>query len=188
MTRRAFESLILAALDANRVDLSELTRAQYASQLRDFYDSLNRRSPKGFTTEQLDRYVRRMVSAWARRRAVSALGVLYRHLGLAHVADPLAGRHGRPKRDKVHSIALHLRSLGWRDSAITAVRWRDLLTALILRSRTCAIGRRSYALDERARTQLRALACQRYPSAARLLGRGPAGAHVFARSDLQEEV
>lgn len=187
MDRHRYETLISAALDANRVELSELTRAQYASQLRDFWDSLNGQDPKTLKAPQLDRYVRGLISGWARRRAVSALGVLYRHFGLGHVASPLAGRYGRPKRDKLRSLALHLGSLGWSDNAIASVRWRDVLTALVSGRRVCTVGRRSCTLDERARAQLRALACKQYPSAARLLGRGPARARVFARSDLHED-
>lgn len=188
MSAKRLEFTISAALDRNEIALKEVTRAQYASQLRDFYRWLEERSARHLRFESVRRYVEDLPSGWARRRAVSALGSLYRYFRRPDIGERLREcGFGRPKRATRHSLPEHLRSLGWSIDALRRLRWSDVLKSYVLGGRICNVGRSRYRLDRRARTDLRSMLCRRFPTSQRMLGKAVCSGHVFTASDMPDE-
>jgi hypothetical protein len=178
------ELVIAAALDRNEIALKEVTRSQYASQLRDFYRWLEGRSARRLRFESVQRYVEEVRSGWARRRAVSALGSLYRYFRRPDVGDRLrACGYGRPGHGKRRSLSAYLRRLNWSTDALQTLRWSDVLRSYLSDERVCNVGPRSYRLDHHARAELRSLICRRFASTQRLLGKALFTGRVFSGSD-----
>ena len=178
-----FEELITSALARRKKRLKWVTKLQYASQLRSFNKSIGTRHPLKISTSDLEEYVRALPSEWARRRAVSALGLLYTFLGREEVAVALASAgFSRPDRVSFSDVARALRRTGWTTAELRSLRWsdvRDLLTGLRRQKRP--------ALLEPARSSLRRLLCKRYPSSATLLG-DSVSALVFTPEDLDAKL
>jgi hypothetical protein len=175
-----FTQLVTTALEDREPRLACVTELQYASQLRNFNRYLRTRHPRQISTRELKGYVRGITSEWARRRAVSALGLLYRSLGRESVADALAAAgFSRPDRRRVIDVAKQLHNDGWTLPALQALRWRDVRNLLLQARR----NQKEPALRDSARSALRLMLCKRYPSSARLLGDG-VSALVFRPEDL----
>lgn len=177
---KTFRKLVFKAIANRKKPLKCVTALQYASQLRNFNAFLEQRHPLDIGEREVEEYVRGISSEWARRRAVSAVGLLYRSLGRKSVADKLATTgFSRPDRKHVVDIGEQLCLDGWSLAALARLRWCDIRNMLLVSLRT----QKSPPLNEPARSSLRRLLCKRYPRSSRLLGDGVT-ARVFTVNDL----
>lgn len=174
----------MAALAANKKRLRDVTELQYKSQLRDFATRLGA-NPRSARVSQVVAYVKALDSSWTRRRAVSALRVLYRHLGRVDVADALlAGGFGRPSRLDFKSVARRLNQRGWTVGSLGALSWQHVLEALA-EAGPCVVHGRRLSLNATARLDLRRLLCRRFPTSSALLGSRGRSERIFRAADLE---
>jgi hypothetical protein len=184
MDPKKFDVLVHDALASNERKLKDVTKLQYLSQLRNFHNRLGKRPLGTARVVDLRGYVDGLTSAWTRRRAVSALRLLFRHLGRPAIADALLENgYTRPKRISYKALARQLRSAGWSELALRNLTWSNVHGAVLGRMQP-AVTENSYEFDRSALVELRLLLCMRYPSAVVLLSARSKVSRVFRQADL----
>ena len=172
-----FEDLMrnaLAAAEARRKSgYKPATQSQYQTELRNFRTFLGARQAFEVDGATVLKFVRSRQSDWTRRRSVSALALLYRHLDNDEILAVLKDSGvSRPSYLTRKMLRQELIAYGYTKSGLSDLRWSTVRNEILNVSSI-------KSLPKSTLPTLRALLCQRYYLSSKLLGNGPTLDRVF---------